>query len=447
MIDRAGVSAADEPWPAAGHAWFVVIVLALANAVSFVDRLILSLLVPDLKSDLLLSDTQISLLQGFAFALFYCLMGLPIARLADSKNRRTIIMTGVALWSLMTATCGLARGFWHIFIARVGVGVGEATLSPSAYSMLADYFPPKKLALPIGIFSAGVTGGMGLSLLAGAAAIQAVAAMGAVDVPIFGALGGWRLVFVFVGLLGILVIALMAFVREPKRRDGARPGAVSLAEVRRHLLANWRLYFLVMGGYGATSVSAYGIVTWTPAFYMRSFGLTPSEAGYLMGLVALVGGISGAASGGLAADWLARRGDDNAKLRVLLVSCIALWPVGVLAPLMPSLAGAASVVFFTFFFGTAASGPAGSFVQVVTPNRMRAQFGALYQLALNLIGLGLGPTAVALLTDYAFRDEMMVRYAISTVAFLVNPFAILFVWLGFRLYPKVRHNLPAAAAI
>jgi MFS family permease len=454
MVAQEPTTPADSPWPDASYAWFVVVILALANAVSFVDRLILSLLVPEIKADLGLSDTEISLLQGFAFALFYAFMGLPIARLADSKNRKYIIVIGVTLWSLMTAVCGLARNFAQIFMARVGVGVGEASLSPSAYSILADYFPPNKLALPIGAFSAGVSGGMGLSFIAGAAAIQAVAAIGVVYIPFIGPLANWRLVFVMVGALGIFIVVLMTFVREPVRRGAPADNAndtksatsIPIREVWAYLKGNWKLYLFVMGGYGFTSISIYGVLSWTPAFYMRSFGVTAPEAGFILGTFALLGGVSGALVGGAVADWLERRGDENAKLRVLFVCCLVLIFPGIIAPLMPNIWMAAGVLFFSFFFGTMPAGPTGAFVQIITPNRMRAQFGAIYQLALNLLGLGIGPTAVALITDFVFMDEMMVRYSIAISVAIFNPLAALFVWLGYRHYPKVRESLVIAKA-
>ena len=413
----------------------MVFVLAIANAVSFIDRLILSLLVPSLKADLQLSDVEVSLLQGLAFAVFYSLMGLPLARIADAFNRKYLILAGVTLWSLMTALCGVAKGYGQIFLARMGVGVGEATLSPSAYSMMADSFPPNKLALPIGVFSAGVTAGMGLAFIAGAAAIQWVSALGEVTLPLLGTLSGWRLVFVIVGSLGGIVLLLLAFAREPARRDaldGQSRRSVPVGEVWQHFRSQQALYLLVFMGYGMTSVSVFGIVTWTPSFYMRSFGLTAPEAGYLLGVVALAGGISGAVLGGLWADALARRGDPIAKLRVLFYCCIGLVPAGVLAPLMPNVWGALALLFFTFFFGSAATGPTGSFVQLITPDRMRAQFGAAYQLSLNLLGLSLGPTAVAVITDYVYRDELMLRYSLSWVVALFNPIAVALVYFALR---------------
>ena len=425
-------------WPAARYGWYAVIVLAVANAVSFIDRLVISLLVPSIKADLGLSDTRIALLTGIAFAFFYATLGLPIARLADAKSRKIIITVGVAFWSLMTAVCGLARNFWQLFLARVGVGCGEATLSPSAYSMLADYFPPNKLATPIGVFSAGISVGMGLAFIAGAAAIQLVTGLGTVDLPLVGPLGGWRLVFVIVGSLGIFVVALMLFVREPPRRgiDPAAPGTVPIREVVGHLRDNWKVYTYTMTGYGFTAVSVYGIISWTPVFYIRSYGLTAPEAGYLIGLVAMIGGIIGAYLGGAVADRMATR-DRNAKLKVLTVCCAGLLPAGVLSPLMPTVEGALSILFFTFLFGTAAAGPTGSFIQIITPPPMRAQFGALYQFALNFVGLGLGTVIVALFTDFLFKDENMVRYSISALVALVNPLALLFSWLAWRHYGRV----------
>ncbi len=175
------------PWPNPKYAWYVVVVLTLANTVSFIDRQILSLLVEPIRADLGLSDTQISILQGFAFVIFYSVMGLPIARLADSKNRKWVIMIGVTVWSAMTAACGLARSFGMLFLARMGVGVGEATLSPSAHSMMSDYFPPEKLSFPMGVFVAGVTTGMGIALIAGAAVIDAIEAWGTLTLPGVGA--------------------------------------------------------------------------------------------------------------------------------------------------------------------------------------------------------------------------------------------------------------------
>lgn len=410
------------------YAWFVVATLALANCVSFIDRLILSLLVTPIKSELQLSDTEISLLQGAAFALFYCIMGLLIARLADRSSRKWIITIGITLWCMMTALSGTARSYLQLFLYRVGVGVGEGTLSPSAYSLIAGYFPREKLALAIGVFSAGITAGMGIAYLAGGAVIQWVAGQGVVDVPLLGPLSGWRLVFALIGVLGLPVAILMLFVREPKRSVGFFPA--TLREVWHHLVSNLKSYIFVFTGYGATSITIYSVISWTPTFYQRHYGVPIPEAAATLGIIALTGGLLGAFGGGWLSDRLEQRGDAHAKLRVLFGCCAGLLLPAVVAPFMPTMVSSAAVLFFTFFFGSAATGPAGSFVQAITPDRMRAQFGGAYQLALTLAGATIGPLLTALFTDYVFRDEQLLGYSLSAVALIGNTLGLVLTWFA-----------------
>jgi MFS family permease len=412
------------------YAWFVVVVLALANCVSFIDRLILSLLVQPIKRDLGLSDTQVALVGGLAFALFYSLFGLVIARWADRSSRKWIVTSGITLWCFMTALCGMARNFGQLFMARVGVGVGEATLSPSAYSLIASYFPKERLSLAVGVFSAGVTGGTGFAFLLGGAAIAWVAALGAVDVPLYGALEGWRLVFAIVGLAGLPIALLMALIAEPPRASGYAPARLS--EVWAHFRAERARYLAVFIGYGTTSITAFAVMQWTPAFYIRHYGASVTQAAYTLGTTALIGGLLGAFSGGALADYWERRGDPHAKLRVLFYCGIGLLLPPIVAPHMPTMLSSAAVIFFTFFFGTAATGPAGAYVQSITPDRMRAQFGAAYQLSLVLVGATLGPFLVALFTDYLFQDESKVGWSLSLTSAIANPIALAVLWWAYR---------------
>ena len=445
MTDQAGTVSAKQDWPASQLAWYAVIVLALSNTLSLIDRTLLSFLLPAVQKDLAMSDTVASLLVGPAFTVFYCFVGLPLARLADTKSRKTIILIGVAFWSLMTALSGVARNFWQMSLMRMGVAVGSTPLSPASYSIMADYFPPQKLALPLGIFSGGVTLGIGLSFIGGAAAIGFVSSLGDVTLPILGTLSGWRLVFVIFGAIGIPIVLMCAFLREPDRRGiaASQKEAVPFAEIWQHIQKHWKIYLLVAGGYGATSVSIYGIISWTSAFYGRVHGVGLADAGYLIGLAVILGGPLGAFAGGWLSDWLEKRGDTNAKCKVLWWGCIGLIPPGVLAPLMPSAPLAATVLAFSFFFGSICSGPAASLIQIITPNRMRAQFGALYQLALNLVGLGLGPTFVALLTDYVFQDPNKVGYSMIWGVLVFDTLAVLMTYLAYKHYPKVRDQLTA----
>lgn len=412
------------------YAWFVVAVLALANCVSFIDRLILSLLVQPIKADLGISDTAFSLLAGAAFAIFYCGMGLVIARWADRYSRKWIITSGVTLWCLMTSFAGTARSYGELFFYRVGVGVGEATLSPSAYSMLAGYFPPQRLALAIGIFSAGVTAGTGMAFLLGGAVIGWVFAQGAVTLPLLGELAGWRLVMVIVGAIGLPVAVLMLFVREPPRPQGFTRSTV--AEVWQHFKRNLSRYGYVFAGYGTTSITAFAVMTWTPALYQRQYGATIPEAAVVIGTVALVGGLLGAFSGGWLSDYLESRGDRHAKLRVLCGCGIGLLLPGIIAPLMPSMLAHAAIIFVMFFFGSAATGPAGAYVQSITPEAMRAQFGAMYQFSLVLVGATLGPFLVGFTTDYVFADEQKVGWSLALTSLIANPIAAWLLWRAFK---------------
>lgn len=412
------------------YAWFVVTVLALANCVSFIDRLILSLLVQPIKADLGISDTAFSLLAGAAFAIFYCGMGLVIARWADRYSRKWIITTGITLWCSMTALAGTAKSFTQLFVYRVGVGVGEATLSPSAYSMLAGYFPPQRLALAIGVFSAGVTGGTGIAFLLGGAMIGWVFALGPISIPLLGELAGWRLVMFLVGVLGLPVALLMLLVREPERPKGTAPA--SLAEVIAHFKANIHRYGYLFAGYGTTSISAFAVMTWTPALYQRQYGETITAAATTLGTVALIGGLLGAFAGGLLSDRLESRGDPHAKLRVLCGCGFGLLLPGIIAPFMPSMLGHAAVIFFLFFFGSAATGPAGAYVQSITPDRMRAQFGAFYQLSLVLVGATLGPFMVGFTTDFVFADEQKIGWSMALTSLIANPIAAWLLWKAFK---------------
>ena len=190
----------NQQQPSLKYAWYVVFILMLANISSFIDRQILALLVAPIKRDLHLSDTEISLLMGLSFALFYTVFGILIGHFADKYNRRNIIIAGVAVWSVMTALCGGIQNYTQFFLARVGVGVGEATLAPSAYSMITDYFPKNKLSTALSTYSMGVFLGMGLAILIGASLIGGLPTSGTVHIPIFGDIFHWQKLFIYIGL-------------------------------------------------------------------------------------------------------------------------------------------------------------------------------------------------------------------------------------------------------
>jgi MFS family permease len=435
-------SNADAPYPDRKYAWYVVVVLFIAYTSSFIDRIIMSLLVEPIKRDLVLSDTQFSLLHGFAFAIFYTLMGLPLGRLADRANRRRIISWGVFLWSLMTAFCGLARSFSQLFLMRIGVGVGEAALSPAAYSIISDYFPREKRGVPISMYSMGVFFGGGIAFILGGFVVQLTTGASEVVIPLIGSVRPWQLTFFIVGLPGILVLALMLTVREPVRRDvvalsentEAQPGEPSIRETLAFVRHNIRAYGAVLLGFALLATASYGFFTWAPSFLIRTYGFEASRAGYSFGLLILILGTGGTLLGGMLANRLLARGILDAKMRVAIYAGGATLIFGCIAPLMPSaplalLVLAPTVVSIGIPVGL---GPAA--LNFITPNQLRGQVIALYLFGVNLIGLGFGPTFVAVLTDYVFGDPAAVRYSLAIFAVVISALAMMAVASGMSAY-------------
>ena len=206
------------------RSWYIVGVLTVAYTCSFIDRSVLGLMVGPIRDELGITDTQFSLLQGLAFAIFYTLLGIPIARLADRTNRRNIVAAGIALWSLMTALCGLARSFGSLFMARVGVGVGEAALAPAAFSLITDLFPRKKVGRAIGTYQTGLFVGYGLSVILGGWLVGTLEQGPPLELPLLGELSAWRATLVIVGLPGLVIALLCLTFREPARHGGAQAG-------------------------------------------------------------------------------------------------------------------------------------------------------------------------------------------------------------------------------
>ena len=414
MSSRADGFLADGDWPPPRLAWYAVAVLTLAYVFSFIDRTILALLVDPIKADLGISDTQIGLLQGFTFAIFYVLMGLPIGWLADRGRRNLIIAAGIFTWSLMTAACGLARTVVQLFLARIGVGIGEAALSPPAYSMMADYFPPERLGRPVGVYSAGVYVGVGLAFMLGGGLVQFFSQVPPITLPGVGPVGAWQLAFIAVGMPGVLVAALMLTVPEPRRRglvngDAAgNPGALGwIWRQRRGLSAAYMLGFSILG------MPVQAAFAWAPTWLIRHFGFSPGEAGLVLGGTALVFGMSGMLCGGWMIDRFKAAGHDDAPLRVGLVAATGAAPFALTATLMNSPALALALLALVIFFVSCGISAAPTGLQQVTPNACRAQVSAVYMLFLNLIGTGAAPAVVGLANDLLFRDPAAVGWSMA----------------------------------
>ena len=435
--------AGDRIWPSPFRAWFAVAVFNVALIFSFIDRQIMSLLVQPIKQDLQISDTGMSLLMGTAFAVFYVLVGIPIGRLADSRNRLRIIAIGIALWSAMTVVCGMAKNYWQLFIARVGIGIGESSLSPAAMSMLTDMFPRSKLPLAASLFSMGSSLGMALALLVGGLVITMVSGTPEVTIPILGTIRSWQLSFIIVGLPGLLIIPLILILQEPPRRGlmqsgqgapGVRPSSLPVREIVVFMLKDWRTYIPIFIALALKSMQGFGTSMWVPTFFIRTYGLDAGQVGYLQGMVTLIGAPLGMIAGGTLASWYARRNFNDANMRVVLIAAVLVIPFIILYPLMQSYEMALLLYGGNMFFSSMSAGPAAAALQTIAPNQMRAQILAFYYFILNLVGYGLGPTAVAIFTDYVFVDENSLNLSIATIAITLGPLAALITWFGLKPY-------------
>lgn len=427
-----------RPWPAARLAWTALAILALANVLSYLDRIVINLLVEPIQRDLAISDTQFGLLQGVAFGLFYTAMALPIGRLVDNGPRKPIIAIGVAVFSLFTLASGLARTFGEMFIARIGVGAGEASVVPTAYSIISDMFPPEKLGRAMSVFTMTAFVGIGLAYIAGGVAIAAVARW---DAPGFlGELAPWRRTFLLVAAPGLLVALLLLVLKEPERRGGKGQAKVPLRAVAAHLSGQRRTLALVFAGFSMITLSGYASTVWTPALFIRAFGWSAGEIGIAYGALYLVLGPAGALLAGTICDRMTARGSRDAPLKVAAWGYLGTGLFGGLGPLMPTGETALAVFAPAMLMSTMPYPMAGTAIQLVTPGRMRGQVSALYMLVINLVGLGAGPLVVGVFNDALFTGPEGVRYSLAWVNAVSAPVAFVLLLAAFRPYRALRRE-------
>ncbi|VVP79073.1 Putative sialic acid transporter [Pseudomonas fluorescens] len=418
------------------YEWYVVGLCMVAYIFSFVDRQILALMIEPIKADLQISDTQFSLLHGLAFSLFYAFMGMPIAYLADRFSRPKIIAVGVVFWSLATAACGLSKNFLHMFLARIGVGVGEAALSPSAYSMFSDMFPKEKLGRAVGIYSIGSFVGGGLAFLVGGYVIAMLKDMNTIEVAFLGAMKAWQLAFFIVGLPGIVVgLLIWLTVRDPARKGlqvdaQGRPKKVALGDGMRFLGRHRATFTCHYLGFSFYAMVLFCMMSWSPALYIRKFGLTPVEAGYMLGTVLLLANTAGVLFGGWLTDLLAKRGHQDAAMRTGVIGAIGMAVPAVLFPQVDSLWLSVTLLVPAMFFASFPMPASTAAMQILAPNQVRAQVSAVFLLISNLLGLGLGTTLVALLTDRYFGSPAAVGSSMSLVIVGASALTVLLLWRG-----------------
>lgn len=387
---------------------------------SYMDRQILAILLEDIKADLLLSDTQLGLLTGLAFALFYATLGIPVARLADRTNRRNIIAAALTIWSAMTALCGLAQNFTQLLLARIGVGIGEAGSSPPSHSIIADLYPPEKRAGAMAIYSLGVTLGAGLGIIIGGT---------------ISSYYGWRWAMVSIGIPGImLAIFVRLFVVEPRRglSDENPPAAnADMPSLREGFVSMWQTpaaRHLVMG-VTLTSLIGYALTGWGPTYYQRSFGLSVAQIAMVIAPILMVVGIISGVGGGKVADWVARRWGIYAQSAMVALFKLIAFPFAVGIYLVEDATTGIILYGISILFASSYLGPTFALIQGLAPVKLRALWAAITLLVINLIGLGIGPTLIGVLSDALeprFGQESL-RYALLIVA-MGTPWAIFHYW-------------------
>lgn len=428
------------------YAWYVVVVLMLANLVALIDRQIISLIVEPIKQDLQVTDTQVGLLAGLAFAIFYSVLGIPIARLSDRLNRRNIIIVGVAVWNVMALACGFAKNYPQLFLARIGVGVGEACLAPAVSSLIADYFPPKKVAQAMSVYVMGLYLGTGLAMIGSSYIVRLAMEVPTVILPWVGQLFSWQIAFLVSALLGLPLIVLLLSVREPPRvaytPDGlAHPAVMRKAtwlEIQVFLTQRWKFFLaLIVGGASIGTVITAWLI-WVPEVMRRTHGWDVTDAGIAYGFILVAFGMPGAFFGGWFASWLSERGYRDAEMRSILIGVSLLLPFAVAVPLAPN----SSIMLWTLcpliFFLSWPQGLAPAMLALVTPNHFRAQVTAVFMLFASLSGYTAGGALVAIVSQHLLQDESLLNVGLSVISAIFVPLAIAMFWYGLRHYAVAR---------
>lgn len=410
------------------YAWYVVIVLMMTYMVALIDRQILSLMIDPVRADLNLSDTEISLLHGFAFALFYSIFGVFLGWVADIWNRRNLIFLGLTIWGMATIASGLVDTFAWLFLARMIVGIGEATLAPAGYSIIYDYFEPEKRGRAMSIYGIGVVLGAGAAYMVGGAVVE----FGDILINLFTKedntfIVPWRAAFILIGILSMAVLAFVATVKEPERRKTQvhenEAGNGTPLYCGKYILSHMYYHGKLILGLSIGAIVFNGIFAWVPSHFIRVFGWTPSEIGLAFGTILFVFGAGGMWFGGYISDLVSIRGREDGPALVVfwgeLTGGICAMIFGFVPYPEIAILSLCGCVFA--FSGAIALGPVA--LQTYTPSTVRSQIIAVYLLIVNILGLGIGPTLIAGVSDYILADDSLIGMSVSIIAIAVMPVA------------------------
>lgn len=404
----------NEKRGALAYNYYVVVLMALAYMVSFMDRVLISILIEPIRADFALTDTQIGLLIGFAFVLFYTVLGVPFGALADRVNRRNLIIFGLVGWSLATSASAFAVGFGTLLLARAAVGIGEATLSPAAISTISDRFDRSRLGLALSIYASGVAIGGGLALAFGGA-LSHWAGQNEIVLPLVGALSGWRLAMFVVGMVGLpLALVMLLTMREAPRSDNAPP--LPFSALTQHMKRHRVAFAGIFASYALAVIASYMPSLWAPVLFIRVHGMDAQEIGVALGAIIGITGFVGVIGGGVISDFFTRRGVIDAPVRVILFAMIVQAPFLVATFLVSDRSVALALLACAQASVTLFAGLQATTLQLLTPARLRGRMMALYLLFVTLVGMGIGPLAVGVLSDTGFEGPNALGRALATVA-------------------------------
>ena len=408
---------------------YVLFILTCGYVLNFVDRQVMTILLEPIKAEFGASDTQMGLISGLAFALFYATLGVPVARLADRWSRRNVLAISMATWSAVTAACGMAGSFWQLALLRVGVGIGEAGGTPPSQSLLTDYFPKERRAFAQGVLATAPNIGVLVGLFGGALIAEAF---------------GWRTVFFVFGVPGVGLALLLFFtVKEPikVKPQGLEADRSMMSAVSG--IVRLPSFFLIALGVGFAAIPGYGLGVWSPSFLVRVHGMSLVDAGLWLGVIGLSGGTVGTIVSGVLADRLTLR-DNRWQLWIPAVGLMVALPLQALFLLWPAsavftIAGKTAPVALVFMglssvFACFWIAPSYAAVQNLVPSHWRTQASALLLLVFNLLGLGLGPLLVGMLSDgLASFGAASVRWALLA-SLSMGYVAITCYWFGAAKY-------------
>jgi MFS family permease len=426
-------------YPSLWRASYAVFVLMLVTFTALLDRYLPAIALGPMKSDLGLTDTSISIVQGVAFSLFYCVAGVPLGRAVDTYNRRNLVVMAVIVWTVLTLWSGLAGSFAELFFARAGIGIAEAILAPATYSIIADSFPPHKRGRAIGIYFSSLIVGSSCSFIIGGR-LLAFLAETPIDFPIVGILSPWRGTFVLLALLGIPAAIAALTMREPERR-----------EVQQHSDKNGLIAFLrEKGGSMALLYGTFGLfafvsviaVSWAPTLYNRNFGVSLAQSAVMVGLAILIGGVVGALISGWFSDRFVRRPGPG-RFKVQMLSAWLSVPLLTLWPLMPSTSLSYPLLILSTTTITFGMSSIAATLQDVAPNQLRGQLIAINYIVMMLTS-GLTPTAVAVVTDSIFGNDTALPWSMALVGGIFCAISYMMALMTARRYASMRLSVPTA---